>query len=60
MMTTQLLIILAVIAVLLVVLIWLTVRCLRKGKPCPCKGRIDGKVVVVTGGDSPEGICLIR
>jgi len=53
-------VIFTVIAIVIILIIWLTVRCLRKGKPCPCKGRIDGKVVVVTGGDSPEGICLIR
>jgi len=59
-MTTQLLVVFVVVAILIIFLVWLTLRCLRKGKPCPCKGRIEGKVVVITGGDSQEGICLTR
>ena len=52
--------VLGVLAVVTCAIVWLTCRCIRKEKPCPCKERIDGKVVVVTGADSPAGICLVR
>ena len=53
-------IIFGVVTLVVIAIVWLTFRCFRKGKPLSCKGRLDGKVVVVTGGDTPVGIHLIR
>ncbi|XP_071748161.1 retinol dehydrogenase 13 isoform X3 [Lepeophtheirus salmonis] len=38
----------------------LIIRCFFKGKPCPSKFVIDGKTVLITRGDTPDGIELAR
>ena len=47
-------------SILVLVFVYLVVRFLSKGKACTSRGRIDGKVVVVTGGDTPVAIELVK